>query len=75
MKADIVADPKTVMVELISAPVASLTVLGVPQDMRVADFTVELKLVLVKDDHFVRFALICCLEGLPMQSVELGSGV
>ena len=75
MKADIVADPKTMMIELISAPVASLTVLGVPQDMRVADFTVELKLVLVKDDHFVSFAFVRCLEGLPMQSVELGSGV
>lgn len=75
MKANIVADPKAMMIELICAPVASLTVLGVPQDMRVADFTIELKLVLVKYDHFVRSALICCLEGLPMQSVELGSGI
>ena len=62
VETNIVADPKTVMVELISAPVASLAVFGVPQDMCVADFTIELKLVLVKDDHFVSFTVIRCLE-------------
>ena len=75
MKTDIVADPKTVMIELISAPVAPLAVLRVPQDMRVADFTVELKLVLVKNDYFVCFSFVRRLERLPMQSVELSSRV
>ena len=62
MKTNIITDTKTVMVKLISAPVTPLAVLGVAKDMRVADFTVELKLVFIKDDHFICFAFIGCLE-------------